>query len=62
LVVASGSFFRQDEHSLFNHKNISYVGGRTRKLEYHHDAASYRLTIKKPAVNMAEDWSIVLYA
>ncbi|CAB4000528.1 Neutral alpha-glucosidase AB, partial [Paramuricea clavata] len=36
--------------------------GKTRKLDYQHDAGAYRLTIKKPAVNMAEDWSIVLYA
>ncbi|XP_028409802.1 neutral alpha-glucosidase AB-like isoform X2 [Dendronephthya gigantea] len=37
-------------------------GSKKRQLEHEHDPASYRLTIKKPAVNMAEDWNIVLYA
>ena len=51
------------EHSpVITIHNISLTDGKTRKFHYQHDAAAYRLTIKKPAVNMAEDWSIVLYA
>ncbi|CAH3179913.1 unnamed protein product [Porites evermanni] len=41
---------------------LTTEGGETRHLQFKHDSSTNSMTIKKPAVNIAQEWTISMHA